>query len=453
MPQPATPASKSPGKPTSLKREVGIFGAILLGLGSILGTGVFVSLGIAAGVAGPAVVLAVVIAAVLAMCNGISSAQLAAAHPVSGGTYEYGYRYLHPNAGRVAGWMFLCAKSASAATAALGFAGYLVQMITPGEHADWSTPLALLGIVVLTGIVLAGIRRTNAVNLLIVGLTVGTLIFFIIGVGVNLEGEGVMAVSNFGGLENWENDRGQTFWPALLHGSALVFVAFTGYGRVATLGEEITDPRKSIPIAVVLTVLVSAALYFGVAFVAVAEVGAYNFSAYATEGHAPLERIARGIVPWWRYVLAIGAITAMVGVLLNLILGLSRVALAMGRRRDLPGVFAKINDAGTTPVPAVLLVAAIIFGLAAVGSVAFAWSFSATTVLIYYALTNLAALRLPPEDRRFPRLISVAGLIGCLGLCVFIDWPYLVAAGMLLVVIVVGHALAARFKKDPQAEG
>jgi len=438
MPAPTTPNTS----PATLKRQVGIFGAILLGLGSILGTGVFVSLGIAAGVAGPAVVFAVFIAALLAMCNGLSSAQLAAAHPVSGGTYEYGYRYLHPLAGRVAGWMFLCAKSASAATAALGFAGYLVQMVTPGEHAGWSTPIALIGIVILTAIVLAGIRRTNAVNLLIVGLTVGTLVFFTIGVGASLEGEGVMAVSNFGGMESWVNDRGQTFLPALLHGSALVFVAFTGYGRVATLGEEINDPRKSIPIAVVLTVLVSAALYLGVAFVAVSEVGAYNFSAYAAEGHAPLERIAADIVPWWRYILAVGAITAMVGVLLNLILGLSRVALAMGRRRDLPGVFAKINTAGTTPVPAVLLVAAIIFGLAATGSVKLAWSFSATTVLIYYALTNLAALRLPPEDRRFPRLISVAGLIGCLGLCVFIDWPYLVAAGVLLVLILLGHGAA-----------
>ncbi len=438
MPAPATP----PSAPTALKRQVGIFGAILLGLGSILGTGVFVSLGIAAGVAGPAVILAVLIAAVLAMCNGISSAQLAAAHPVSGGTYEYGYRYLHPAAGRVAGWMFLCAKSASAATAALGFAGYLLQMIAPGELADWTMPLALVGIVLLTGIVLAGIRRTNAANVLIVAVTVGTLLFFILGVGANLEGQGIMRVSNFGGMENWVNDRGQTFFPALLHGAALVFVAFTGYGRVATLGEEITDPRKSIPIAVVLTVLVSAALYLGVALVAVAEVGATSFATYTTQGYAPLEKIAGDIVPWWRYVLAIGAITAMVGVLLNLILGLSRVALAMGRRRDLPGVFAKINDAGTTPVPAVLLVAAIILGLAAVGSVKFAWSFSATTVLIYYALTNLAALRLPPEDRRFPRLISVVGLVGCVGLCAFIDWPYLVAAGMLLVLILLGHGLA-----------
>jgi len=119
----------------------------------------------------------------------------------------------------------------------------------------------------------------------------------------------------------------------------------------------------------------------------------------------------------------------------------------MGRRRDLPGVFASVNATGTTPVPAVLLVAAIIAGLAAVGSVTFAWSLSATTVLIYYALTNLAALRLPKEDRRYPRLISVLGLIGCLGLCVFIDWPFLAAGAGLLVAVIAGHALAAGARK------
>ena len=101
-----------------LKRELGIFGAVMMGLGSIIGTGIFVSVGIGAGVAGPAVLLAIALAAVVASCNGISSAQLAANHPVSGGTYEYGYRYLNPRLGFIAGWLFLLAKSASAATAA-----------------------------------------------------------------------------------------------------------------------------------------------------------------------------------------------------------------------------------------------------------------------------------------------------------------------------------------------
>jgi len=438
--------AQPPQKHAVLKRQVGVFGAIVLGLGSMLGTGVFVSLGIAAGVAGPAVVLAVVIAAWLAMCNGLSSAQLAAAHPVAGGTYEYGYRYLHPSLGQIAGWMFLCAKSASAATAALGFAGYLIQLTMP-QHTAWTMPIGLAAVALMTSLVLGGLRRSNIINTVIVLITVGALAFFVVAVTSRAEGEGVMSISNFAGFEHWVNDRGQTFWPALMHGSALVFVAFTGYGRVATLGEEIINPKRNIPIAVMLTVMTCAALYLAVSFVAVKDSGADAFSRMATETAAPLEKIAGSIEPWWRYVLAIGAVTALLGVLLNLILGLSRVVLAMGRRRDLPGVFASVNASGTTPVPAVILVAVIIAGLAAVGSVTFAWSLSATTVLIYYALTNLAALRLPKEDRRYPRIISVAGLVGCLGLCVFIDWPFLAAGVGLLVTVVLGNAVAGRMKK------
>ena len=124
----------------SLQRELGVFGATMMGLGSIIGTGVFVSLGIAAGIAGAGVVIAVVLAAAVATCNALSSAQLAANHPVSGGTYEYGYRWLSPWLGFSAGWMFLCAKTASAATAALGFAGYLLNMA--GQDARWLVPIA-----------------------------------------------------------------------------------------------------------------------------------------------------------------------------------------------------------------------------------------------------------------------------------------------------------------------
>jgi APA family basic amino acid/polyamine antiporter len=143
----------------SLKREIGIFGASMMGLGSIIGTGVFVSIGIASSIAGPAVVIAIAIAAAVAACNALSSAQLAANHPVSGGTYEYGYRYLHPTLGFTAGWMFLCAKAASAATAALGVAGYLLNATQ--MQPDWLVAIAVCTVAALTCIVLAGIRLSN----------------------------------------------------------------------------------------------------------------------------------------------------------------------------------------------------------------------------------------------------------------------------------------------------
>jgi APA family basic amino acid/polyamine antiporter len=161
-------------KTTQLRRDVGLWGAVFLGLGSILGTGVFVSISLAAASTGPAVVLAVLVAALVATCNGLSSAQLAANHPVSGGTYEYGHRFLTPRLGFIAGWLFLCAKSASAATAALGLAGYSLQMLGQSSTSG-KLPIAIGGVALLTVLVLAGAKRTSLVNALIVLFTLVAL--------------------------------------------------------------------------------------------------------------------------------------------------------------------------------------------------------------------------------------------------------------------------------------
>lgn len=386
-----------------LQRVVGVGGATLLGLGSILGTGVFVSIGLAAGVAGPSVILAVVLAAGIATCNGMSSAQLAAAHPVSGGTYEYGYRFLNPHLGFAAGWMFLCAKSASAATAALGFSAYLHHALQRGDHTTMVAG-AVGAVVVLTIVVLSGLRRSNRVNAVIVSVTIGALVAFVV--------SGLPEASESLGdrLSPFVGDAGAV---GLLEATALMFVAYTGYGRIATLGEEIHEPRKNIPRAIITTLWISALLYVSVAVVAVGAAGAGGFGAVSENAAAPLELIARGLGHGEiAIVIAIGAVTAMLGVLLNLLLGLSRVLLAMGRRGDMPGQVARVS--GGTPRIAVVVIGLVIGGLALIGDVKTTWSFSAFTVLVYYALTNLSALRLPVELRLYPRWIAMAGLASCL---------------------------------------
>lgn len=400
----------------SLTRAVGVPGAVLMGLGSILGTGIFVSIGIAAGVAGSSVVLAVVLAAAVATFNGLSSAQLAASHPVSGGTYEYGYRYLNPTLGFTAGWMFLCAKSASAATAALGFAGYVLTAL--GQSAvSYRVVLAVACSVMLTFVVAGGIQRSNRANTAIVLSTLAALGAFVVTGLPTALGEGARQFE--GALAFSEQGRG---WSGLLHATALMFVAYTGYGRIATLGEEVRDPARSIPRAIVVTLLVTAGIYAVVAFIAVASVGASGLADATRTAAAPLEVVARAFgVPLVAWLVALGAITAMLGVLLNLILGLSRVALAMARRGDLPLLLARVDARRASPRRAVLLVGTIIALLAAIGSVETTWSFSAFTVLVYYALTNLAALRLPVESRRYPRWVSVAGLLSCLGLAFWVE--------------------------------
>lgn len=402
----------------------------MLGLGSILGTGVFVSVGLAAEVAGLYVLPAVVLAAALAACNGLSSAQLAADHPVSGGTYEYGYKYLHPKLGFTAGWLFMTAKSASAATAALGFAGYLLGLIDPVFSRLLMVGVAVGVVVLLTALVLSGLRRSNTVNIIIVSMTVAILAIFIIATGSATDGMATAA-----GLSTADSPRpADHTWIDLLHASALMFVAYTGYGRIATLGEEIRDPKKKIPTAIIATLLVSALLYIGVAWAITRAQHAADASGQMLDlTPAPLESIARFITTdgstWLIWLVTLGALTAMLGVLLNLILGLSRVLLAMGRRADVPTIFSRLSAHGQTPGPAVVMVGLLIAGLALIGDVRLTWSFSAFTVLCYYALTNLAALRLPVEARLYPRPIAVAGLIGCLGLAFFVP-PAIWAIGL-----------------------
>ncbi len=394
----------------SLQREIGLFGATMMGLGSIIGTGVFVSIGIAVGVAGSAVIIAIALAAAVATCNALSSAQLAANHPVSGGTYEYGYRYLDPTLGFSAGWMFLCAKTASAATAALGFAGYLLN--ATGQETRWLVPVAVATVVVLTGIVLAGIRQSNRVNIAIVSVTLVSLIAFMCA-GSSLVSADRLAMS---------------FQPAsLLHASALMFVAFTGYGRIATLGEEVIEPHRTIPRAIIATLVVSMLLYIGVAIVAVGAAGVEQLQAATTEKAAPLEIVARKFPLQVHWLVAIGAMTAMLGVLLNLVLGLSRVLLAMGRRGDMPSM--------TTNLPiAIVAVGVVIAALAATGSIKTTWTFSAFTVLIYYAVTNLAALRLSESERLYSKVWAWGGLVACLALAFAIE-PQIWAVGLGILVV------------------
>ena len=411
----------------SLRRELGVFGATMMGLGSIIGTGVFVSVGIAAGIAGAGVVLAIVAAAAVATCNALSSAQLAANHPVSGGTYEYGYRYLRPWLGFSAGWMFLCAKTASAATAALGFAGYLLN--ATGRDTQWLVPAAIATVAIMTVIVLSGIRLSSRVNVAIVSVTLASLVSFVIG--------GLGAVSA---------ERLQfTAEPLpLLHATALMFVAYTGYGRIATLGEEVREPRTTIPRAIIMTLVVSALLYAAVAVVGVGAAGAEALSRAAAEKAAPLEIVAREFPRRVHWLVAIGAMTAMLGVLLNLLLGLSRVLLAMGRRGDMPGVAANLSIA-------VVVTGLAIAALAAIGSVKIAWSFSAFTVLIYYAITNAAALRLHNDERLYPRWIAWVGLAACLALAFAVPWRVWLSGLALLAAGLLWHRVSVKKRRSESA--
>jgi APA family basic amino acid/polyamine antiporter len=427
-------ASPEPPAHPELRRVVGVPGAVLLGLGSILGTGIFVSIGIAANIAGPGVVIAVFLAALIAVFNGLSSAELAANHPVSGGTYEYGYRYLNPWLGFAAGWMFVCAKTASAATAALGLAGYLQHMVGRSDPIA-RTVLGLVVIAALTAIVAGGMKRSSRTNAAIVAVTLLALLALILTGTADMVASGTVMRPLSGALSGDLR--------SVLHATALMFVAYTGYGRIATLGEEVREPRRSVPRAIIITLVVSALLYGAVTWIVIATMGAPDLARATLASAAPLDAAARVLgVGWLPYVIAIGAITAMTGVVLNLLLGVSRVLLAMARRGDLPAGLAAVSERQRSPTRAVLLAGVVIAALVLVGSIELTWTFSAFTVLIYYGLTNLAALRLSAEERYYPRLVPVLGLVACLGVAAFVE-PLIWAAGLgLLAVGLMGRWIA-----------
>ena len=412
-------------KEVELGRVLGIFDAIMMGLGSIVGTGVFVSIAIAAGVAGSNVVFSIVIAALVAWCNAMSSAQLAAACPVSGGSYEYGYRFIHPNAGFLAGWMFLAAKCASAATAALGFAGYLCSIA--GLSEKLIIPIAFAGAIVLTFLVKSGIKRSSIINIVIVSITFISLICFIVAGSEHAFSNGKKYLQfywpeNFGAMHHF------------LAATALMFVAFTGYGRIATMGEEVAEPRLTIPVAILSTLVISTVLYIGIALISIGAAGSDFLAESASGKIAPLAAVA-GIFESKavQITVSIGAITAMLGVLLNLILGLSRVMLAMARRSDMPVGLAEVNAETGSPEKAVWAVGIIVALIVLIGNVKTTWSFSAFTVLIYYSITNLAAIRMPKQRRIYPIQFAWAGLIGCLSLAFWID-SMIWFVGLLLIV-------------------
>ena len=405
-----------------LVRHTSLVGAVLLGLGAIVGTGAYVSIALAAELSGAWVLLAILIAAAVAACNGLSSAQLAAVHPVSGGTYEYGYYFLNHWAGFTAGWLFVAAKSASAATAALAFGLYVLPALDLPQHLQ--IPLAVSILAILMLLVNGGVRRSNQANLVIVLISIGVLILFsVVAVSTANTAQQTSALDFTTGIDD------AVGWREFFGAEALLFVAYTGYGRIATMGEEVANPERSIPVAIVVTLVVTTLLYLLVGYALL-----HTDLVSQGTGDSELALVALTDRRWLSIAVLVGAAVALLGVILNLILGVSRVILAMGRRNDLPSGMGTLNPQRTSAPNSVYAATGVMAVLALVGDVQLAWSFSAFTVLCYYAITNLAALKVPPEQRFIPKFVSVLGLMSSLGLVFFIDW-YVFAAGCAFVAV------------------
>lgn len=411
-------------QPGGLRRDLNLVDAVGVGLGAIIGAGIFVVTGVAAGVAGPAFIVGLLIAGIAATCNALSSAELAARYPQSGGTYEYGYRLLHPVFGFGAGWMFLASKLAAGGTVALGFGNYFSQLF-PAVPARYAAVSAAL---LLTFANLFGIKKAGRFNTIVVSITLLTLVYFVIA-----------------GIPSFDTENLQPFAPngfsGIAEAAALLFFAYTGYARIATLGEEVSEPEKTIPRAVIITIIVSVVLYMAIALIAVGAVGA----SVLADSSSPLQAAARGFtLPGVFWVVGIGATTAMLGVLLSQIVGISRMMFAMARRSDLPGVLEHTSSKYGVPNYGILLSGAIIVLLSIFGTLQFVVAAAAFTILLYYGIANIAALRLAPADKLYPKWVAVLGLISCLALAVSLPLKAILTG---LGLLVVGFVLRLIFQK------
>ena len=399
---------------SALERRLGTFDAAVIGVGSMVGAGVFSAIGPAAESAGSWLVLGLAVAAFVAFCNAVASAQLAAQYPLSGGTYVYGREQLGPWWGFAAGWCFVTGKTASCAAMALTFGAY----VAPGSGVVRRL-LGILAVVALTAVTLRGIERTARLTRWLVALSVGVLVLTV--AILSTSGE-----TDTGGLTVGEPDA-----YGVLQAAGLLFFAFAGYARIATLAEEVRDPARTIPRAIVTALAAVLLLYLAVAVSALLVAGPDALAVSSAPLRTAVELAG---ADWAKPLVTAGAVVASLGALLALLAGVARTALAMGRNRDLPSRLAAVDPGRSVPVVAQIAVAAVVMLLVATIDLRGMLGFSSFGVLLYYAVANASAWTQEDRARRWPRALQAAGLAGCLTLVVTLP-PVSVVAGLAVLAV------------------
>ncbi|MEV0945498.1 APC family permease [Rhodococcus sp. NPDC049939] len=409
---------------STLARRLDTKDAIVIGLGSMIGAGVFSAFAPAAKAAGAGLLIGLAIAAFIAFCNATASAQLAATYPTSGGTYVYGREQLGPWYGFTAGWGFVIGKIASCAAMALTFASYAV----PGPW--WVQRLvAIVAVLALAGLNLRGVTRTALLTRILVFCSLVALAVLVLGIAFS----GGADPSHLGSAGGW--------WSGGLYGilqsAGLLFFAFAGYARIATMGEEVKDPSRVIPKAIAVALAITVSIYLIVGVSVLLGAGPDQLAAST----APLAEAVRAagvdtLVP----VVALGGAFASLGALLALITGIGRTGLAMARNRDLPKWLDAVHPRYGVPHHAEIALAVVISVLVLTGDLRGVIGFSSFGVLVYYAIANASAYTQPAEQRRWPRWLNILGVAGCLILVVTLPLTSVLAG---LAMFAVGFALRA----------
>nr|WP_281242383.1 APC family permease [Herbiconiux ginsengi] len=411
--------SVSPPASAPLARRLGLGDAVFIGLGAMIGAGIFSAFTPAAAAAGSGLLIGLVVAAVVAFCNATSSAQLAAVYPSAGGTYVYGRERLGPWWGFAAGWSFVIGKTASCAAMALTFAAYAVP-------DAWARPVAALAVAALVTVNYFGVTRTARLARVIVVVVLAILAVVVasgVVAGVAGAGTGADAAGGFAGLGAGTLGAGGLY--GVLQAAGLLFFAFAGYARIATMGEEVRDPARTIPRAITIAFIVAVVVYAAIAVVTLGALSPAGVAATANPLTATVE--ANGWA-WAVPIVTVGAALASLGALLALIAGIGRTSLAMAREGDLPRWLSAVHPRYSVPHRAELVLGGIVVLLVLTVDLRGAIGFSSFGVLLYYFVANLSAFTQPRAQRRYWRWLAVLGAVGCVVLVVTLP-PLAVAVG------------------------
>jgi len=384
----------------ALKQALSLFDATAISVGAIVGAGIFVVTGIAAGYAGSALVVSMLLAAAVSFFTVISFAELAANYPKEGSVYEYGYQLVSPFAGFATGWMWMLSNTFAGAAVSLTFAYYVTALIPALAY-----PNIIAAVLCLTFTVLNyhGIRESALINNFLVSAKLVILAFFCI--------FGLFFVnrSNFVPFVILQ--------PGVLYGAYFIFFAYGGFARVAVIAEEIRDAKRNVPRAMLLSLAISTVFYIVVGLVAVGLAGPAKL---ATSNSPLKEAISVSGNVGAAFLVSVGGLLATASVLLTSIIGVSRMAYAMARRGDLPRTMSRLHMKHGTPHYAICIVGVLMTLLVLFIDLSSVIAISTFAMLFYYASANISALRLAPDKMMYPRTVPMIGVATCIGLLGFI---------------------------------
>jgi APA family basic amino acid/polyamine antiporter len=393
-----------------MQRRLGLGDATVVGVSAMVGAGAFTVLAPAAAPGG-GLLLALAVVAVVAWCNASSSARLAAVHPAAGGTYVYGRRELGAWWGYTAGWCFVIGKTASCAAMATAFAVYAVPGDAPEPVRRGVAAAVVLGLTLVT---VRGVTRTARAARVILAVA---LLGLLVAAGIGLFSGGGARLSSqlsLGGADAL----------GVAQAAGLLFFAFAGYARVATLGEEVRDPARTIPRAITIAFVVVLGLYVLLALGLLHGLGADRLAG----SEAPLRELVDLRGPSWAVPLVVvGAGAAALGALLALLGGIGRTTLAMARDGELPRPLAALHPTYDVPHRAQLLVGAVVVVLVLSVDLRTAVGFSSFGVLLYYLVANVAAVALARRTGGRGAVVGVLGAAGCVVLAALLPLASVVA--------------------------